>query len=97
MSLGDIPSYLVRPLIILVVVGWWFWFYLYSTWSFTEEKLVEKIAQHRDEPLSDIRAPRSKDISSLQEIKKSIQEKEEELRPVSSPLGVKQEDFSWKV
>jgi len=44
--------------------------------------------------LSDIRAPRSKDISSLQEIKKSIQEKEEELRPVSSPLGVKQEDFS---
>lgn len=85
MSIDSVPSYLVRPLIILCILGWWFCFYLYSTWAFTEEKLVEKIAKHRDEPLADLHSPWKNELPLVEKLHQSVQEKKEDLWPVSSP------------
>ena len=63
MSVDDIPDYLIRPFLIIGVVIVVYCFYLYTTWSFTEEKVVEKIAEHRDEPLADLHAP-TKDMQT---------------------------------
>lgn len=54
MYMDRIPPAMVRPLLILAIGGGGVLFYLYSTGSLSEEKLVEKIAEHRDEPLADL-------------------------------------------
>ncbi|MBP6256968.1 hypothetical protein KA405_04645 [Patescibacteria group bacterium] len=58
MNFNAIPPSLVRPLFITIVVLCLGGVYLYATGNFTEEKLVEKIAEKRDEPMADLHAPK---------------------------------------
>lgn len=58
MNFDAIPSSLVRPLFIGIVILCLGGVYLYATGNFTEEKLVEKIAEKRDEPMADLHTPK---------------------------------------
>lgn len=43
-----IPEWLQRPLLLIVAVIVFFVLRMYMRWGFTEEKLIEKIAQNTD-------------------------------------------------
>ena len=73
-SVGDIPDYLVRPLLVIGVIIAIYFLHLYTTWSLTEEKFVEKIAQHRDEPLADLDAPDNIMVARKEENKEENKE-----------------------
>lgn len=47
---------------------------MYTTWSLTEEKFVEKIAEHRDEPLADLHAPDNNMVARKEENKEENKE-----------------------
>jgi hypothetical protein len=49
-KLIHIPPYLYRPLLIVALILFVGIFYLRYEWYFSEEKLVEKVAEHRKEP-----------------------------------------------
>lgn len=64
-------------------------YYLYSTGSLTEEKLVEKIAEHWDEPFADLHAPTKNQLQQIKEVSElAMEEKKDDLRPVSPPPTV---------
>lgn len=59
MNFDAIPPSLVRPLFIGIIILCLGGLYLYATGNFTEEKLVEKIAEKRDEPMANLHTPKS--------------------------------------
>lgn len=65
MNFHRIPDALVRPVIIVSIILVLGWFYLYSTGNLTEEKLVEGIAEKRDQPLANLHKSNEDGITHL--------------------------------